>query len=386
MQSVNPPRGLDRMFQNLVVFCVTMVFTTTLAEAEQLRVLTSLSVISQDGNSSEPEEVEFASWIDSDSIVYCTQKGRLACRRIREQEDSWSKEGNYKPKQIRVDLVGKRIAISCAENDSKEVFSLDSIFRVYDGRTGTIVFQAKEPLFAKQDSENPSLAEITQHIFLLEDFAFHPINGSLLICSVAFSYGPNAFVLNGDYRGVEARIQVDGSLRGICFSSDGKRLVTHGVSNSEHTSEFLCVSELSTGKDIVHRGKRDLEKPQSIHYGIGPSYITRLEHDGDDLLVGAVNGGCWSDGSYFVERISTGNKQVLESQANSCEMDVDFDKKRIVVCKSHTSISLVNLQLETITSLDYTTQKGIRHLEFSPDGSKLLVIGDGLIKILAIDP
>lgn len=374
------------MFRNLAFFWVVMVFTATLAEAEQLHILTSLSVTSHDRNSSEPEEVEFASWIDSDSIIYCTQNGRLACRHIGEQEDTWSKEGNYDPRKMRVDLVGKRIARSCLENESKKIFSLDRIFRIYDGRIGTIVFQAKDHLFAQHDSENPSLAEITQHDFRLNDFAFHPINGSLLICSSEFSYGPNAFVLNGDFRGVEARIQVDGSLRGLCFSSDGKRLVTHGVSNSEHTSEFLCVSELSTGKDIVQRGKRILERPETLRFIVGPSYMTRLEHDGDDLLVGAVNGGCWSDGSYFVERISTGNKRVLESQDSSCKMDVDFDKKRMVVCKSHTSISLVNLQLETIASLDDLTQEGISHVEFSPEGSKLLVIGDSVIKILAIDP
>lgn len=290
-----------------------------------------------------------ATWVDDDRLLICPTSKSVSCVEKATGKLVWTRELDGTDKRIAYSRGAKRIAR----------FSGYSDLAVLDVESGETLFEADkkrwEELLGKKYAW-PSKA------------AMHPVDGRLLVVAPDLAYGENAYLLGASLDRVEARFGIDALPDEVSFSANGKRLAVLAH------NDVRCVTDLESEKDVYFVGTRTLEKPDGLTFVIDAPFCSALQHDGEDLIVYAIDNS-WARGRIYVHRISSGEALQFDSRNGHVVLDVDWEGKRIALGGASENLTLLDFDGNELAELKKAVASRIMSVEFSPSKREVLVTG-----------
>lgn len=292
--------------------------------------------------------IDHAAWVDDDKIVFATQGGSISCLAVNTNKLVWSVPGSKELRAWSVSRATRRLAY------------LDSEHRIVilDCRSGKELFNC----------DSRSLARLLDKSHVVPSrIALNPTDGRLILLDYSRSYGRHGYVLNAAYRELESSFNVDASVRELSVSHDGTCIAVIG------DKDILSVRHLADDKDLFLVGQRVLKEEKSISSEIGPPFLSHVRHDGANIIVATIDGGCWQIGQVSVLDIAAKGGTSFSAGNTHIELDVNFPARRIILTGTSNSLTLTDFSGKELIHVDNLTKQRNTCVEFSPTGDRILV-------------
>lgn len=290
--------------------------------------------------------VEFASWIDDETVVYLS-RGVVTCISTKSGKVQWVVEDVGEISRWSISSKAKRLAI----------LTDNSTISVIDCRNGKTIFTA----------DDTRMAKILGLSFALPSrIALAPNDGRLVLCTFSTSYGRNAYILDPSYTKVLSSFGVDASPREITVSPNGDRVAVI----ADH--DVLCVRNLIENRDVFFRGTRIEEKPHSLTSATDTPFFSHLRDGGGDHLIYTVDNS-WTTGEVFVHNLRTKKVNSFDGRNGHIELDVSFPTRRIALTGTSTDLTVLSFDGNVIAHKKNATLQRNSSVEFSPSANRILV-------------
>ena len=300
-----------------------------------------------------PKQIQFDSnryytdWISEDEIISFSRDLRLVRTNVTNQEEAWAKKLESGVNEIEVSRTQNRVAIITDEHE----------IVVFDTNDGTTLHSIRSDSLADKIGIDSCLPT---------EIAIHPKDGRLLVVDFSRYFGSNAHLLSSEFNTVDKTVDVDAMPRHISFSIDGDSLVTIGA------CDVLNVRNVAKNSDTFFTGKRFKKPNKSFSVPIDAPFYSNVFFDGKTTLAFARDNS-WSTGKITIQQLGTDNKTTFDALNGHIVMDVEFEKKWILVSGTSTNAYLFKFDGSKIAQLDNANHGRNFGIKFSPSGNRFLV-------------
>ncbi len=313
----------------------------------------------------------FASWLGEDTIVYSVN-GRVVRYDLRKRIQKWSVQGLYP-------------ADWSVARDAKRIVLLDRAASMWDGPDSD--HDREDRVVVLDSSSGKLLAQMKKTRFesLVKEFHFIPMRlavvpdtGQVFLAGFQTYYGPFARVVSPDLREVKGKVRIDGALRNLSISPDGKRITTIA------SNDAICIRNIETDKEVFFSGKRVVVEPKSISGSVDTPFVSHALHDGKQTLVHAVDNS-WGKGDVHITDIKTRKSSKFNARNGHIVMDVDFKRKHIALSGTSENLTILQFDGTEVAHLKSATKGRNGCVSLSPSGKRVAVACyDGTISVFEI--
>jgi WD40 repeat protein len=300
-----------------------------------------------DGKAAWSGHVDFASWVDDDSVVFASRSGNVTCISLKDDKIKWTLPNVKDIDDWSLSRKTRRLAYLTGDNNI-------SVIDCTDGK----------PLF---NADSQQLARLLRLRFATPSrLAITPDDGRLIVCDFSMSYGRHGYILDPSYKKVLSSFHVDAAPKELSVSPKGGRIAVVA------DKEVLCVRDVTTDRDIFFCGERILREPKVMTREIDVPFFSHLRDGGGDTIV-YTEDNSWFTGTLFVHNIKTKNVKSFDARNGHIELDVSFSARRIVLTGTSRDLILLDFDGKLLAHAEKPTLQRNRCVEFSPNGQQVLV-------------
>lgn len=328
------------------------------ASAAEFRLVHRYGKPIADEKTAWPGHIDFASWIDDESIVFASPSGNVTCISLKDDKVKWTLPNVINIRSWSVSRRTKRLAYLAGNNVS--------VIDCVDGKA-----------LVSMDSEQ--LARLLGLPYATpSQLAITPDDGRLILYNFSMSYGRHGYVLDPSYTKVLSCFHLDASPRELSLSPKAGRIAVVA------DKEVLCVRDIVADRDVFFRGERIQKAPETITHTIDVPFFSHLR-DGDSNEIVYTEDNCWSYGRVFVHNIKTKNVKSFSARNGHIELDVSFSSQRIVLTGTSRDLDLLSFDGTQLAHAEKPTLQRNMCVEFSPSGRQVLLGSwDNTLSILQI--
>jgi len=305
--------------------------------------------------------VDYASWVDEETLVSWSKTGTLTCRKLNVERPLWEVKNLAEVSDWNVSRKTRRLALIRRPHNNINVF---------DCVTGKSLFHA----------DIRGLEKVLRVDFpLARCVALRADDGRLIVTAAKFEYNRAGYLLDPTFRKVESSFHVDANPRCLRLSPDGATAVTVA------DDEVICVREIATDRELYFTGRRILKEPENTSRGTDRPFVSDARFDGKDTLIYAVDGGGIGSGDVYVKKLTEKEPAAFDARNGHIVMDVDFERRRIALTGTQAGLTVVDFAGKEIAHLPKATLQRNLAVEFSPSGKRIVVGSwDGTLSVFEL--
>lgn len=290
--------------------------------------------------------IEYASWVDDESIVYLSQ-GNVTCISTKDRRVQWVVRDVGKINDWSVSRGAKRLAI---RNDNFVTSVIDCI-------SGEIIFSV--------DSNRLAQVLNIEHVTPTR-VAISPTDSRLFFCSYAEHFGRNGYIVDPSCTTLLSTFAVDAGPRKLSVSPSGRRLAVVAG------EDVLCVTDLNEGLEVFFQGSRVRENSGARTRSIDSPFFSHLFDSGGDELVYSLDNS-WGTGEVFIRNLATNEVHSFDGRNGHIELDVSFASRRIVLTGTSTDLTVLDFNGDVIAERKNAAMDRITSVEISPSQDRILI-------------
>ncbi|MEP3480310.1 MAG: hypothetical protein ABJZ55_13750 [Fuerstiella sp.] len=298
--------------------------------------------------------IEYASWLDDETIVYWRKTGELTCWSLTNKKAVWSLQDVHNVSDWSVCRNKGRLAILYKEN--ADTFS-DKRVQVINCVDGKALLNA--------DATALAMLMGTDHA-LPTRIALTPTDAKLILCNFGLHFASNGYVICPNYKKLELSFRIDASPSELSVSPNGSRVTVLA------DTKVICIHDIQNDTQVYFRGDRIRERPDSITSVIDAPFMSHARHDGADILIYTIDNS-WSTGKVFIRDLKTNNGTSFDARNGHIEIDVDFARKRVVLTGTSAGLALLKFDGSVLAHMPKATLQRNACVAFSPSGKQLLI-------------
>lgn len=115
-----------------------------------------------------------------------------------------------------------------------------------------------------------------------------------------------------------------------------------------------------------------MKDPNGISGVIDAPFFSHIRHDGAKTLI-CTRDNSWSTGQVQVHDLVTKEVKAFDAANGHIEMDVDFQRRRIVLTGTSKGLLLTDFDGKVLANAKEATLQRNACVEFSPSGNRVLV-------------
>lgn len=290
--------------------------------------------------------IEYASWVDDESIVYLSQ-GNVTCISTKDRRVQWVVSDVGTIKDWSVSRGAKRLAIRTD----------NFVTSVIDCSSGEIIYS--------MDSNRLAQVLEIEHVTPTR-VAISPMDGRLFFCSYAEHFGRNGYVVDPSCTTLLSTFAVDAGPRKLSVSPSGRRLAIVAG------EDVLCVTDLVEDRDVFFQGSRVRENSGARTRSIDSPFFSHLFDSGGDELVYSLDNS-WGTGEVFIQNLATKEVHSFDGKNGHIELDVSFASRRIVLTGTSTDLTVLDFKGDVIAERKNAAMDRITSVEISPSQDRILI-------------
>ncbi|MBM3965157.1 MAG: hypothetical protein FJ308_08845 [Planctomycetes bacterium] len=290
--------------------------------------------------------IEYASWVDDESIVYLS-RGNVTCISTKERRVQWVIRDVGKIKDWSVSRGAKRLAI----------LTDNFVTSVIDCGRGKVVFSV----------DSNRLAQVLKLDYVTPTrIAISPTDGRLFVCSYSEHFGRNGYIVDPSCTTLISTFAVDAAPRKLLVSQSGRRVAVVAG------EDVLCVTDLNEDREVFFQGSRVRENSGARSRSIDSPFFSHLrDNDGDELVYSLDNS--WGTGEVFIHNIATKKIQTFDGRNGHIELDVSFANRRVVLTGTSADLTVLDFVGNVIAEKKNAAMDRITSVEFSPSEDRILI-------------